>query len=65
MIAVLLQTSKALPWRTALAMPSGMDTRYIIRVLQSPREMDTGSFSRIRSVTLASRKKLLPKSSLR
>ncbi|MCY1338607.1 hypothetical protein D9M71_80140 [compost metagenome] len=65
MIAVLLQTSKALPWRTALVMPSGMDTRYMIRVLQSPREMDTGIFSMIRSVTLASRKKLVPKSAFR
>ncbi|MCY1333937.1 hypothetical protein D9M68_801680 [compost metagenome] len=65
MIAVLLQTSKALPWRTALAIPRGMDTRYMIRVLQSPREMDTGSFSMIRSMTLASRKKLVPKSSFR
>ena len=62
MIAELVQTSKALPWRVALAMPSGMETRYMISVLHSPSEMDTGIFSRIRSVTLASRKKLSPKS---
>ncbi|MCY1351354.1 hypothetical protein D9M68_297440 [compost metagenome] len=62
MIAELVQTSKTLPWRVALAMPRGIDTRYMISVLHRPREMDTGIFSTIRSVTLASRKKLLPKS---
>ncbi|MNF17901.1 hypothetical protein D3C80_2216810 [compost metagenome] len=63
MIAVLLQTSKALPWRTALAIPRGIDTRYMISVLHRPSEIDTGIFSTIRSMTLASRKKLSPKSS--
>ncbi|MCY1484276.1 hypothetical protein D9M68_178650 [compost metagenome] len=62
MIAELVQMSKWLPCRTALAMPSGIDTRYMISVLHRPMEIDTGSFSTIRSVTLASRKKLWPKS---
>lgn len=65
MIAELVQMSKTLPWRTALAIPSGIDTRYMISVLQSPSEIDTGNFSTIRSVTLASRKKLCPKSRCR
>ncbi|MNF88573.1 hypothetical protein D3C85_1615260 [compost metagenome] len=63
MIAELVQTSKALPWRVALAMPRGIDTRYMINVLHSPSDMETGIFSMIRSMTLASRKKLSPKSS--
>ena len=61
-IAELVHTSKALPWRTALLIPSGMEIIYISSVLQSPSEMETGIFSIIKSVTLASRKKLLPKS---
>ncbi|MNF05875.1 hypothetical protein D3C80_2057040 [compost metagenome] len=64
MIAVLLQISKWLPCFTALRIPRGIDTRYVINVAQSPREMVTGIFSRIKSVTVAPRKKLLPKSSL-
>ncbi|MNO98759.1 hypothetical protein D3C76_905130 [compost metagenome] len=63
MIAELVHTSKWLPWRTALAIPSGIDTRYMISVLHSPSEIETGIFSAIRSITLASRKKLSPKSS--
>ena len=63
MISELVQTSKWLPWRVALAIPRGIDTRYMIRVLHNPSEMETGIFSLIRSMTLASRKKLSPKSS--
>ncbi|MOA08154.1 hypothetical protein D3C78_1278970 [compost metagenome] len=65
MIAVLVHTSKVLPCRMALAMPSGIDTRYMISVLHRPSEMDTGIFSMISSVTVASRKKLCPKSKCR
>ncbi len=65
MIAELVQTSNLLPWRVALAIPSGIEARYMISVLHSPSEMETGIFSMIRSVTLASRKKLSPKSSRR
>ena len=63
MMAELVHTSKWLPCRVALAMPRGIDTRYMISVLHSPSEIDTGIFSAIRSMTLASRKKLSPKSS--
>ena len=65
MIAELVQTSKVLPWRVALAIPRGIDARYMISVLHSPSEIDTGIFSTISSVTDASRKKLSPKSSRR
>ena len=65
MIAALVQTSKCDPSRTALAMPSGIEIRYTISVVHSPSEIDTGILSTIRSITLRSRKKLLPKSSVR
>ena len=51
-----VQTSKVEPSLTAFRMPSGIDTRYWIKVSHRPSEIDTGSFSPMRLSTERSRK---------
>ena len=65
MMTALVHTSKAVPSRTAFAMPSGIEMRYTNSVVHSPIEIETGSFSRMSPMTERARKKLSPKSKTR
>ena len=56
MIAALVHTSKGVPSRTALAIPSGIDTKYTRRVVHSPSEIDTSILSMTSRTTDRSRK---------
>ena len=65
MTTALVHTSMAEPSRTAFVIPSGIETKYTRRVVHSPSEIETGSFSITRLTTERSRKKLVPKSNAR
>ena len=56
MMIPLVQVSNDDPSRTALRMPKGIEMRYAISVDHRPKVIDTGIFSRIRSITLVDRK---------
>ena len=46
--------SNFLPSLTALKIPSGMDIKYISKVVHRPKEIETGSFSKTISITFLS-----------
>ena len=56
MSTVLVQESKGSPSRTAFRIPSGIEMKYVMSVIQSPSEIETGIFSLMSSITDTSRK---------
>ena len=48
----LVATSNFEPLRTAFAMPSGTDIRYVMKNVHKPMLIDTGSFDTISDHTL-------------
>src|SRR5206468_8511448 len=56
MITADVHVSNFEPSWTALRMPSGIEIRYVRSVIQTPSDIETGSFSLISCSTLTSRK---------